>query len=93
MTGADFVHLHLHTQCTLYLTGQSVLRILIARGKENKMSAVAMTVPWKLVWSYGILQFRPGKRLEAYHRMRKSTSLPEAGWRSPQGMESRNPIT
>jgi len=42
MTGADFVHLHLHTQYSL-LDGAIRIPDLIARAKENRMSAVAMT--------------------------------------------------
>ncbi|MGO8822500.1 MAG: PHP domain-containing protein, partial [Desulfomonilaceae bacterium] len=42
MTGADFVHLHLHTQYSL-LDGAIRIPDLIARAKEYKMSSVAMT--------------------------------------------------
>ena len=42
MTGADFVHLHLHTQYSL-LDGAIRIPDLIARAKEHRMSAVAMT--------------------------------------------------
>ena len=42
MTGADFVHLHLHTQYSL-LDGAIRIPDLIAHAKEYKMSSVAMT--------------------------------------------------
>ena len=42
MTGADFVHLHLHTQYSL-LDGAIRIPDLITRAKEYKMPAVAMT--------------------------------------------------
>lgn len=42
MTGADFVHLHLHTQYSL-LDGAIRIPDLIARAKEYRMSSLAMT--------------------------------------------------
>ena len=42
MTGADFVHLHLHTQYSL-LDGAIRISDLINRAKDYKMSAVAVT--------------------------------------------------
>ena len=43
MAHADFVHLHLHTQYSL-LDGACQLDKLVAKAKEYRMPALAMTV-------------------------------------------------
>ncbi|MCX5871860.1 MAG: DNA polymerase III subunit alpha [Deltaproteobacteria bacterium] len=53
MTGADFVHLHLHTQYSL-LDGAIRIADLITRAKEHKMPAVAMTDHGNL---FGAMEF------------------------------------